>query len=173
MYKGETEDIDDSFLKEDRCKVGYKDYDLYNKEINNKQFELFISKFENKEEESNKVKKINLNVNKLTSISKGILTFKYLDGIFMYNNNIKIIPSYICKLKYLKKLWLDENQIEDIPFEISLLNNLEYLGLSNNKLKIIPSFIGDMKSINIYIYSDNKELKRVSFNLIKKKGIDN
>ena len=72
---------------------------------------------------------------------------------------------------YLKDLFLHNNQIEEIPFEISLLNNLEGLTLSHNKLKIIPSFIGDMKSIKELYLDDNKELKRISFNLIKKKGI--
>ena len=89
----------------------------------------------------------------------------------MTSNNIKIIPSFICELSYLKWLYLNGNQIEEIPFEISLLNNLEILYLSWNKLKIIPSFIGDMKSIKRLFLIGNKELKRISFNLIKKKGI--
>ena len=102
--------------------------------INDKQFELFTSQFENKEEEINKVEVINLEVNELKSIPRSIVIFKYLEYLYMNCNNIKIIPSYICELKYLKYLYLYGNQIKEIPFEISLLNNLEVLVLSNNKL---------------------------------------
>ena len=163
--------INNSILNDDQYKVGNEEYDFNKTRINNKQFELFISQFENKEEESNKVKEIDLSGNKLTSISKSMLIFKYLENLYMTNNNINTIQSFICELKYLKQLWLNGNQIKEIPFEISLLNNLEYLSLSSNKLKIIPSFIGDMKSIVCFHLNGNKELKRVSFNLIKKKGI--
>ena len=49
-------------------------YDFNYKGINDKQFELWISKFENKEEEINKVQYIYASGNKLT-ISKSILIF--------------------------------------------------------------------------------------------------
>ena len=161
-------DID---LNKHKYKVGNVRYTFFDLGINDKQLELWISQFDNKEE-INKVKQIILYSNELKSISKSLLIFKHLEYLYMYRNHVKVIPSYICELKYLKWLHLDDNQIEEIPSEISLLNNLEGLSLSYNKLKIIPSFIGDMKSIKRLFLSHNMKLKRISFNLIKKKGIE-
>lgn len=77
----------------------------------------------------------------LTSLPSSIGRLYWLQKLYLYNNQFKVLPKEICKLINLKELWLNNNQLQELPPSIDRLEKLEYLDLSQNKLIDLPDQI--------------------------------
>lgn len=83
-----------------------------------------------------------------------LCSIKYLEELYLVNQNIKKIPECIGQLKSLKILDLRFNKIEVIPDSIQNLNNLEYFDLQNtegeNKINYLPKSIKNLKRLKVF-----------------------
>ncbi len=79
------------------------------------------------------------------ALIRAIFSFKYLLELYLYDCNLKKIPSLIGKMKCLRNLYLEKNNIKSIPRCIGELRYLRTLELSSNHIRTIPSTIGKLK----------------------------
>jgi hypothetical protein len=91
---------------------------------------------------------LNLNNNKIETISKSIFRLQELIYLYLANNNITNIPEEIGLLKELVDFNISNNKLKYVPKNICELENLTYLCLSNNQITSLPSEIG--KCSNLY-----------------------
>jgi len=80
-----------------------------------------------------------------------------LRELYLNNNQIKTLPPEIGKLSNLRELWLYNNQIKSIPSEIGNLNQLQKLWLHNNQIKILPPEISKLSNLK-YLYLHNNKI---------------
>jgi len=79
-----------------------------------------------------------------------------LETLYLYNNQLKKLPTEIGCLGNLKDLSLKKNKLKLIPKEVGLLVNLKILSISENQLEILPEEIGSLINLEeLYLY-DNK-----------------
>lgn len=64
------------------------------------------------------------------------------------NNNISILPKWICKLPSLQELILNNNLLESLPESIGNLSTLESLELDSNRLQLITESIVNLQQLN-------------------------
>jgi len=72
-----------------------------------------------------------------------------------YKNNIRNIPSDICRLKNLVTLKLNNNKVEQLPIELSSLKTLKNIELSNNLLKELQTDIAKLPNLQNLVLKDN------------------
>ncbi|MEM9090126.1 MAG: COR domain-containing protein, partial [Cyanobacteria bacterium P01_F01_bin.53] len=70
-----------------------------------------------------------------------------LTTLYLWNNQIKVIPNAIAQLSNLTKLQLGNNQITCILDAIAQLPNLTELDLSYNQITVIPKVIAQLQSL--------------------------
>ncbi len=80
----------------------------------------------------------------------------YVNGLCLFDCNLKNFPDHITELKFLKKLYLGGNTITDLPESIYKFEYLRSLDLSYNSLKHIPISIGNLKLLKMLDLSFNK-----------------
>ena len=80
---------------------------------------------------------LNMSKNNISNISNKLKKCKKLKKLCLSFNLITKIE-FICKIKFLENIFLSNNQISEIPNNIYNLENLAYLNLSGNKIVILP-----------------------------------
>ncbi|XP_025023572.1 leucine-rich repeat-containing protein 69 [Python bivittatus] len=71
-------------------------------------------------------------------------------------NQLKYLPSEICRLENLECVSLDNNELENIPKEFCCLQNLHEVHLSHNFITTLPEEIKHLTKLKILILSRNK-----------------
>jgi len=84
---------------------------------------------------------LNLNNNKIDSISPRIGDLKQLRVLQIAHNKLKHLPSEIGACSSMRSLILNQNRIEDIVPEIGQLSHLAVLDLWGNNVTILPKEI--------------------------------
>ena len=105
---------------------------------------------------NNHITGINLYLCSLTSLPKLIEDLKFLEYLYLSDNDIKILPESIGNLKSLKHLNLHSNKISILPESIGNLTLVNYLDLWDNDLKTLPNSIGDIISLQEANFGQNK-----------------
>ncbi len=87
--------------------------------------------------------RLDLSTKNLTTIPREITLFTGLQILFLYNNQITVLPQRIFdQLNQLQQLGLRNNQITVLPQHIFAgLNQLRMLDLGNNQITVLPQHI--------------------------------
>jgi len=88
-----------------------------------------------------------------------ITSFKYLEELYLIDNELMNIPKSILKLSELEVLSIENNQLVEIPFFIEDLNKLHTLKLDNNLIesldkKLLKSFL-NMPNLKKLLLNNN------------------
>ena len=70
-----------------------------------------------------------------------------LTKLYLWENNLTILPESIGKLTGLTGLDLSENNLTILPESIGNLTGLTWLGLRSNNLTVLPERIGDLTGL--------------------------
>jgi len=95
------------------------------------------------------LKRLGLSDCNLDSFPMGLLQMEQLEGLSLFNNDIKIIPNEISALKNLKHLNLGYCNLTNFPNGILSLSELAYLRLDYNNLKQIPNDICLLRNLEL------------------------
>jgi Leucine-rich repeat (LRR) protein len=76
-----------------------------------------------------------------------LCNLRYLEELYLSNNEIQRIPDSIGNLSSLKKLDLSYNRLLHVPETFKKLKTLKYLNISYNNIKEIPEFLNDLRSL--------------------------
>ena len=118
---------------------------------------------------SNAIKSLNLYLNPMSCIPKGVLNLTLLEVFSFGVTKTMDLPS-LSSLPNLRWLTLTVNEITHLPDDICSLKKLEGLQLAKNKLVCMPSKIGEMNLSNLTLYSNQiSELPESFFKLPLKK----
>lgn len=78
---------------------------------------------------------------------------KYLSRLYLDNDHLTTLPSFIRSLSHLEYLIIHDNAISEIPSWIGELTSLHTLDLSDNQITTLPSSIGHLTMlVNFEIY---------------------
>ena len=94
-----------------------------------------------------KITGISLNENGLKgSIPKEITNLKYLNSLYLANNEIDSIPSFLGELSFLEEISMGNCKLSGrIPEKLSLLRNLKVLNMPHNNLEVTNlEFLGNL-----------------------------
>lgn len=95
--------------------------------------------------------KLNLSV-----LPPEIASFKQLQVLFLYENQLSSLPDEIWTLTELQALNLGNNQFSSLPNAIGALKQLETLNLDHNQLRSLPDTIGALKQLRYLTLSFNQ-----------------
>lgn len=123
-----------------------------------------------------KLRFLDLSNNKLTSLpDDDSVEITLLEKLYLENNTIEIIPSWISRLKFLEELTVSDNILCNEPFDKEFcgnLTNLRKLEAGTNFIATLAENIGSMDKLKlIHLGSTISELERSNFqngNWIKK-----
>ncbi|MBN1982732.1 MAG: leucine-rich repeat domain-containing protein [Chitinivibrionales bacterium] len=99
-----------------------------------------------------------LDSNKFSTIAVTDVTLtdsNRITGLYVFFEDMSVLPSQIGKLTRLKVLYLMSNSLTEIPAEIGYLTNLEELWLGYNFLLSLPFEIGSLTRLKILDLSNN------------------
>jgi Leucine-rich repeat (LRR) protein len=99
------------------------------------------------------LKVIDLSDNLIDTICPEFMSLRQLEYCDLSGNQIRYIPRM--NFRKLKYLYLDDNQLAVIPSYLGIMKNLVELSLSGNYLKQIPKKIGYLKKLEVLDLSDN------------------
>jgi Leucine-rich repeat (LRR) protein len=102
---------------------------------------------------------LNLERNKLTTLSDSLCTLPYLQHLNLEWNYISLISPKIDQLKYLSRLEMGHNRLKTVPVEMSNLENLDLLDLQSNLLETLPSRLSRLTQLKWLILYGNDNLK--------------
>lgn len=118
--------------------------------------------------DSNKIKDIPSDINKLINLQKLTLNSNYIENVpdelwqlyslhelVLSHNHIKVISNKISSLIELKKLILRFNVITEIPIEIGKLLKLEIIDFSYNCINDLPPSIYNLKNLKTLHFNGN------------------
>lgn len=77
------------------------------------------------------VRYISLTNNDIKTLPTEIQNLKYIKSLFVYDNKLEVLPSWIAQRDSLRNISIGGNNFKEIPEIINRLCNLEYLGLSD------------------------------------------
>jgi Leucine-rich repeat (LRR) protein len=83
----------------------------------------------------------------LSSLPESISNLRYLQKLFLRDNQLRTLPKNIGEIKNLKNLDVFNNQIESLPDSIGNLMSLQRADLSRNPLKTLPDSICNLKNL--------------------------
>jgi len=92
----------------------------------------------------------------LITLPESIGNLKWLQTLWLSNNQLKILPETIGNLTALQILTLSGNKLINLPETIGNLTALQILNLSYNKLTNLPETIGNLTALQILDLSHNK-----------------
>ncbi len=96
--------------------------------------------------------------NQFEKIENILTEFRRLQELVLDNNQLKKFPISITKLKRLRKLSIVNNQLTEVPNEVRELKNLEILSLSKNHIHSLPQDFNQLKNL-VYIYLNDNRIK--------------
>jgi len=82
-------------------------------------------------------------------LPKSISSFKNLQVLHCFGDNIPSIPKDIGGLKNLKKLNLSSEILKELPDSVTSLPHLEYLNIRSPLLRSLPENIGNLKRLRL------------------------
>ena len=99
------------------------------------------------------------NVPKPRELSKFsyVIFGNHIIGLTIVDKNLTYLPQSINQLRFLQILYLPNNQLTELPESIGQLEYLEELILPDNALKSLPESIGDLKNLG-NLHLENNEL---------------
>ncbi len=80
---------------------------------------------------------------------------KYLQALFLSNNELQALPSEIGRLSALWAFSVLNNQLKELPAEIGELKALRFLSVSENQLTHLPPEIGNLESLETLDLASN------------------
>lgn len=104
----------------------------------------------------NKLKKLDLKVNKIRNIPDSIGELTALNNLDLSNNQINIIPDSISQMRSLKVLNLRHNNLRSLPDTFGKLIKLKYLDLSHNQLTNLPQNFENLTNLEFLKLYGNK-----------------
>ena len=90
---------------------------------------------------------LDLDGNQLTSVPAEIGQLTSLEWLNLWDNRLTSVPAEIGQLTSLRELFLHGNQLTSLPAEIGLITSLTYLDLKGNRLTGLPAEIGQLTSL--------------------------
>jgi Leucine-rich repeat (LRR) protein len=126
--------------------------DLSNKGLKEFPKELFAP------ENVKRIKILNLSYNRISVIPDtlgALVALTSLQKLYLYNNQISVIPDAIATLTSLQILYLSDNQISVIPDAIAALTSLQELYLYNNRISLIPVSLSRLRNLISFLFSGN------------------
>ena len=104
-------------------------------------------KWKGVEFDGDRVVKLHLSGNQLTSVPAEIGQLTSLDRLWLDGNQLTSLPAEIGQLTSLTELNLGGNQLTSVPTEIGQLTSLRSLNLGQNQLTSLPGEIGQLTSL--------------------------
>lgn len=104
----------------------------------NSDSEIWFTNLEEAMQDPEKVFKLNLSNQQLSSIPKEIFQFKNLEDLELDSNNIGVIPEMLSSLRHLSYISFSHNRVESIPTEILNMPQLIGLDASHNRISRLP-----------------------------------
>jgi hypothetical protein len=102
-----------------------------------------------------RLERLQLDINKLTSLPAEICLLRNLTHLYLSHNKLSTLPAEIGQLKKLTKLLLTDNQITSLPEQFCQLENLRDLNLPYNQLTSLPGQIGQLKNLEDLCLANN------------------
>lgn len=96
-----------------------------------------------------KLKKLDLEGNKLTILSSGALTLSSLRELYLFNNHFTEVPPGISWFSNLIVLGLARNAITEVSEELTHAKKLEALDLSDNRIAVLPASLSKLKRLRV------------------------
>jgi hypothetical protein len=93
------------------------------------------------------------------------IVLSHLTSLDLSNNNLRVLPSWICNLPKLSFLNLERNNFSSLPEQIGNLTCLKDLMLSNNHLSFLPESFKDLKLVILDL--SNNPLGKVPSQVLK------
>jgi hypothetical protein len=118
-----------------------------------------------------KLKEVKVNLSGALSDDKGftdvlrapilakLCTFTFVTKLFLYDNDITVVPDAIGALTKLKQLDLHKNKIATLPASLGRLTALETLDLRSNNLTAVPASIGSLTALTTLSLDCNRITK--------------
>ncbi|XP_015114862.1 leucine-rich repeat protein soc-2 homolog isoform X3 [Diachasma alloeum] len=78
-----------------------------------------------------------------------------VEELYLKENQITVIPSWIYQLTNLTNLYLSGNKLKHLPEEFGIMGRLKVLDLSDNDLRIVPEGVTRLKTLRELILDDN------------------
>ncbi|HYG53560.1 MAG TPA: leucine-rich repeat domain-containing protein [Flavobacteriales bacterium] len=119
-------------------------------------------------QEPEKVVTLDLSNSNLTYLSPEIKKFKNLEGIFLQNNELKVLPSWLSENLNLKRIIVDNNPQLNLSASLNAINGPEliYISAANCNLLAIPLPLQKHPSIVSLNLSQNY-IREIPFHLQK------
>lgn len=94
---------------------------------------------------------LNLQHNKLSSLSSDLSTHKTLRAINLSYNKISNNDTFrtLGKIQSLNSLWLTHNELNNLPDEIGQLKNLKNLYIEHNNISFLPDSISNLNKLTV------------------------
>ena len=125
--------------------------DRYTVDFSKSSLKYFPDAFEEKSDGPNicdRVYRLDISNNHLTSIPKNIENFVNLQSLKLPNNHLTVLPPEIGKLCRLRSLDLVNNQLTELLPEIQNLPKLSMLILAGNRIRSLPK-LASIKYLNL------------------------
>jgi len=107
----------------------------------------------------NNLIKLNVQDNKLLSISDSIGLLKNLKELIIQDNELTHLPNTIGDLSNLEEFLLGRNKLTTFPESIWELNNIKRIFAGNNQITYLPPVIQENNSLEYLDLSNNKILE--------------
>ncbi|XP_063973055.1 leucine-rich repeat-containing protein 28-like isoform X2 [Diachasmimorpha longicaudata] len=78
-----------------------------------------------------------------------------VEELYLKENRITVIPSWIYQLTNLTNLYLSGNKLKNLPEEFGVMERLKVLDLSDNDLRTVPEGVTRLKTLRELILDDN------------------
>ncbi|HLP13879.1 MAG TPA: leucine-rich repeat domain-containing protein [Flavobacteriales bacterium] len=124
---------------------------------------------------------LDLSYSGLTEVPEEVKKFRNMEGIFLQNNNIRVLPSWLNDLNALHRIIINDNydldlarsldnikntnlhylnvancNIPSIPLEIIHFTGLQTLDFSGNAIMVVPKYLGELDSLTRLDLSKNR-----------------
>ncbi len=110
-------------------------------------------------------KKLNLCCRNLSEVPEFVKDMPVKE-IYISNNKIRKLPSWLFNKNEIEFLDLSNNRIESLPYFLGNLHNLNELVLNNNNLSALPESISGLYSLE-YLWLENNRVKDLPDSLFK------
>lgn len=114
---------------------------------------------------------VNLYLNRLTVLPKGIKKLKKVKELDLYRNALNDLPESLGKMKSLSTLAVSYNELQALPKSLKNLNKLEQLYAHHNRLMALPQLPNGLTLLDVG-YNRLEDINAVVQPLNKLKSLD-
>jgi hypothetical protein len=118
----------------------------------------------------NSIYKLDLSGLNLNTLPAEITLLTHLIELYLNNNPLQHVSSYLSDLPQLTTLEMNNVQIHYIPRSISKMKQLQWLSLTNNRICIIPDFLTELTHLR-RLSLDHNEIAKIPDSLAELKSL--